>query len=120
MYRKETDETSREHRGMKKSHLERQFELLLKSWKIKGFEREYQFHPKRKWKIDFANTKHGIAVEIEGGIWSGGRHTRPQGYIKDVEKYNALTLNGWRLLRYTCIAEMLEFREHYKLLLEQE
>lgn len=62
---------------------------------------EYMFHPERKWRFDFAFIKEKIAVEIEGGIYVSGRHTRGAGYEKDMEKYNAATLLGWRVLRYT-------------------
>jgi len=62
---------------------------------------EYRFHPKRKWRVDYFFEKDGkqIALEVEGGAYTGGRHTRPTGYLKDVEKYNALTLSGIYLLR---------------------
>lgn len=62
---------------------------------------EHKFHPKRKWKIDFSYPDKKLAIEIEGGVWSRGRHTRGSGFIKDMEKYNALTEYGWRLLRFT-------------------
>ena len=62
---------------------------------------EYRFHQKRRWRIDYAWPEHKLAVEIEGGAWVYGRHTRPQGFIRDIEKYNALTLDGWHLLRFT-------------------
>lgn len=64
-------------------------------------EAEHKFHPTRKWKFDFAFVHHKIAVEIEGGVWTGGRHTRGSGFVKDMEKYNAATELGWRILRYT-------------------
>ena len=63
-------------------------------------EREYRFHPERKWRFDFAFPDKKLAVEIEGGIFSGGAHTRGAKYIKDCEKYNAAVLMGWRVLRY--------------------
>ena len=63
-------------------------------------EREYRFC-ERKWKVDFAFPMHHLAVEIEGGTWTAGRHSRGAGYEKDLEKYNRLTLMGWRLLRFT-------------------
>ncbi len=44
---------------------------------------------------------HKIAIECEGGVYTMGRHTRPTGYINDMEKYNHATLLGWRLLRFT-------------------
>lgn len=63
-------------------------------------EQEYTFHPKRKWRFDFAWKKAQLCVEMEGGIWSRGRHVRGQGYIDDMEKYNAAALLGWCVLRY--------------------
>ena len=64
-------------------------------------ELEHRFHETRRWRIDYAWPNHKLAVEREGGIWVRGRHTRPQGFLKDLEKYNELTLKGWRLLRFT-------------------
>jgi very-short-patch-repair endonuclease len=63
--------------------------------------REYKFHPVRKWRIDLAWPDLKLAVEVEGGIWVRGRHTRPSGFIADMEKYNNLCLLGWSLLRVT-------------------
>lgn len=62
--------------------------------------REYKFHPERKWRFDFAFVPEKIAVEIEGGIFTSGRHSRGANFIKDCEKYNAATILGWRVLRY--------------------
>lgn len=61
---------------------------------------EYRFST-RKWRFDWAFPDVKLAIEIEGGSGSNGRHTRPSGYADDCEKYNRATLNGWRLLRYT-------------------
>jgi very-short-patch-repair endonuclease len=61
---------------------------------------EYKFHPKRKWRIDYVWIDVKLAVEIEGGVWKQGRHNRALGFINDIEKYNALTEEGWHLLRY--------------------
>lgn len=61
---------------------------------------EYKFHPDRKWRIDFAFPDVKLAIEIEGAVWAFGRHNHPMGFIKDMEKYNALTELGWHLLRY--------------------
>ena len=63
--------------------------------------KEFRFHPKRLWRFDYAIPEHKIALEVEGGVWTGGRHTRPQGFLGDIEKYNTATLMGWRLLRTT-------------------
>lgn len=66
--------------------------------------REYRFHPTRKWRVDFAflDRTPPLAVEVEGGTWRGnGRHSRGAGFEADCLKYNALSLAGWVLLRFT-------------------
>lgn len=62
---------------------------------------EYRFDNVRKWRFDYANEEFKIAIEQEGGVWSGGRHTRGKGYINDMEKYNTAALHGWTLIRRT-------------------
>lgn len=62
---------------------------------------ELQFHPTRKWRFDYAIPSHKIAIEVEGGVWNNGRHTRGKGFLNDMEKYNSATLMGWRLFRVT-------------------
>lgn len=69
--------------------------------KIKLPISEFRFNPPRKWRIDFCWPDEKIAVEIEGGIFSRGRHVRGLGFLKDLEKYNTITLMGYRLFRFT-------------------
>jgi very-short-patch-repair endonuclease len=66
-----------------------------------GVKAEYLFHESRRWRFDFAWPEKKIAVEVEGGVFIRGRHTRGSGFEKDAEKYNAAALRGWRVLRYT-------------------
>jgi very-short-patch-repair endonuclease len=63
--------------------------------------KEYKFHPVRRWRFDYAIPEYKIALEVEGGVWSGGRHISPKGFLGDMEKYNTATLMGWRLFRTT-------------------
>lgn len=67
--------------------------------------REYRFHPSRRWRFDCAWVEQRVAVELEGGSWSGGRHVRGAGYRGDCEKQNAALELGWRCYRVT--SEML-------------
>ena len=62
---------------------------------------EYKFHPRRRWRFDMAWPDEMLAVEIEGGVWSGGRHTTGAGFSADCEKYNEASLLGWRIIRVT-------------------
>lgn len=62
-------------------------------------ESEYRFSNERMWRFDFAYPESKLAIEIEGGIWSGGRHTNPKGFEDDCEKYNTAALLGWYVLR---------------------
>lgn len=62
---------------------------------------EFRFLPPRRWRFDYAWPLEWLAVEVEGGIWKQGRHTRGKGYVGDMEKYNAAMLAGWRVLRVT-------------------
>ena len=77
------------------------FTLLCKSDLKLDCIKEHKFHPVRKWRFDYAIPTAKIAIEVEGGVWTGGRHTSPKGFLNDMEKYNTATIMGWRLLRTT-------------------
>lgn len=61
---------------------------------------ELRFHPVRKWRADFAMPTARVLIEIDGGAFSGGRHTRGAGFVKDQEKHRAAVIAGWRVLRF--------------------
>ncbi|OUV76667.1 MAG: hypothetical protein CBC83_00170 [Flavobacteriales bacterium TMED123] len=79
---------------------EKEMSILLDHFKV-DYVREYRFHETRRWRFDFALLDFGIAIEVEGGIFSQGRHTRGRGYTQDLLKYNAAVTLGWKVLRYT-------------------
>lgn len=66
-----------------------------------GWQREHRVVTGRRWRWDFAWPACKVAVEIQGGHWSQGRHTRGAGYEKDLIKNRAATLSGWAVLHYT-------------------
>jgi len=68
---------------------------------IPVLEREYQFYPKRKWRLDKAWVDQKIYIELQGGTWTRGGHSRGAGQTRDCEKLNMLTLMGWRGLLLT-------------------
>ena len=79
--------------------------LLTKHLEELGFSwiPEHWFHPARKWRFDYLawNERGRVAIEIEGGVCTYGRHTRGKGYINDMEKYNFAAIMGYRVLRFT-------------------
>lgn len=88
------------------------------------FEREYRFGAEaaggtgkglrerlaaagmRDWRADFALIDHRLLVEIEGGGWSGGRHTRGAGFEGDLAKYDAAMRLGYTV--YRCSPAMVK------------
>ena len=62
---------------------------------------EYQFYPPRRWRFDFCIPPLKIAAELEGAIYTQGRHTRGVGYQSDLDKYNHAAALGWLVFRFS-------------------
>lgn len=79
------------------------FSQLCKQCGLPVPVKEYQFAKElgRKWRFDYCWPDQKVALEVEGGVWTGGRHTRGKGFLGDMEKYNTATQLGWRILRTT-------------------
>ncbi len=60
---------------------------------------EWRFHSARRWRWDLAWIAELLAVEVDGGIHSGGRHTRGKGWEGDVRKIEAGRALGWQVIR---------------------
>ena len=75
------------------------FTMLCKSELNTDCVKELQFCKGRRWRFDYALPDFKIALEVEGGIFVHGRHTRPQGFYNDMEKYNTATTLGWVVVR---------------------
>ena len=75
--------------------------LLQQSFKGVEVVKEFRFHPTRKWRFDYAFPSLRVAVEVDGGVWTGGRHINPAGYVNDMEKLNTAASMGWLVLRIT-------------------
>lgn len=92
--------TRKVRRGAKSpSRLETSFEALWGVLSGPPLEKEFRFHPVRKWRADFAHLPSRTLIEIEGGIFVNGRHNRGAGFAADLEKYFAASLLGWRVVR---------------------
>lgn len=83
------------------TELRQQFAYTFEAtWRLLGgpdLEREFQFCTERQWRADYR--VGNVLIELEGGVYSGGRHTRGKGFIEDCFKYNMATLMGYRLIR---------------------
>lgn len=77
------------------------FVKIVKAQTGLDVEKEFRFHPVRKWRFDYAIPVIKMAIEVEGGVWTGGRHTSSRGFLGDMEKYNEAALAGWCLVRTT-------------------
>lgn len=77
------------------------FFSLLDSLDIPRPVPEHRFHPVRLWRFDYAWIDQRIALEVEGGIFIQGRHSRGVGMQGDFEKYNEAAVLGWRIIKCT-------------------
>mgnify|MGYP003349742837 FL=1 len=86
--------------------LERQFawgiEHLDDAAVLRGYVRNFVFDVKRLWEFDFAWPERRLAVELQGGQWTFGRHTRGgHEYRDELAKHRAAAIQGWLVLCYT-------------------
>lgn len=77
------------------------FEALCLAHGLPTPEREIRFHPKRKWRFDFAWPSLMVALEIEGGAFRGPGHRSVGVFLRNIEKYNEAAIHGWKVLRCT-------------------
>ena len=86
---------------MTESHLADTLRSHLRTAKFPAWVEEHRFHPTRKWRFDFAWPQKRLACEVEGGVYTNGRHTRGAGFTADCEKYNEAAADGWIVIRVT-------------------
>jgi hypothetical protein len=55
----------------------------------------------RDWRFDRAHLASKVAIELDGGTWTNGRHSRGAGFSEDCRKINSAQLLGWRVFRFT-------------------
>lgn len=65
------------------------------------YEQEFKFHPVRKWRADFLITGYSILIEVEGGVFVNGGHSRGKAYTNNCEKYNTAATMGYYVIRST-------------------
>ena len=85
--------------------LARRFETLWAQLGGPALEKEYQFHPPRRWRFDYCHREKMIAIELHGGIWSEGRHVRGGGFLRDRDKMFQAQVDGW-IVRELCTGQI--------------
>lgn len=55
--------------------------------------------PGRRFRADLAWPPARLLVEVDGGVWTGGRHSRGAGIRSDCVKISLAVANGWRVMR---------------------
>jgi len=83
-----------------RSALEVELERQIAARGLPTPETEFRFMTDRRFRFDFAWKPKKLAVEVEGGIYSNGRHVRGAAYEEDLKKYNFAAKQGWTLLRF--------------------
>lgn len=81
-------------------------EIVLQEWCKKNaylLVPEYEFHPKRKWRFDWAIPALKIAFEYNGIMSAKSRHTTHTGYTGDMQKINAAQDLHWKVYQFTPI-----------------
>ena len=62
---------------------------------------ELCFAAPRRWRFDWAWPELKLALEVQGGLFVNGRHSRGAALLKEHEKLNAAAVAGWRILYCT-------------------
>jgi very-short-patch-repair endonuclease len=84
-----------------KARLEDSFLAELKLFQLPTPERQFKFHPTRKWAADFCWPQFKIIVELQGGTFMGGGHNRGAQIAKDHEKLNEATRMGFSCFQFS-------------------
>ena len=70
-------------------------------------KREYAFAPHvdgkpvRRWRTDLALPDLRVGFEVDGSMFSGGRHGGTRSVVRDLEKRNAQACLGWKMIHVT-------------------
>jgi very-short-patch-repair endonuclease len=108
---------------MAKSELEETLLLLIRAEGLPEPEREYMFAKSigRRWRLDFAYPEKRIGIEVQGGTYIRGAHSRGTGLERDYEKYNQAQVLGWDVYQFSRkMIESGEAIETIKRVLESE
>ncbi len=94
---------ARQQAKAKREALEAALALQLRADRI-PFEAQALFWPGRMWRLDFLigrSTTKPLAIEVQGGTWIGGAHSRGAGQERDCEKAAHAAIAGITLIPVT-------------------
>lgn len=77
------------------------FDVLCKALGLPLSVPEYRFAPPRRWRFDYAWVDEKVALEVQGGLFVAGRHSRGAALLKEHEKLNTAAAMGWRVIYCT-------------------
>jgi len=61
--------------------------------------REHRFHPTRKFRFDYAWPDQKVAMEVDGGLFVKGGHSRGAAREYDMARDAEAMMLGWKVLR---------------------
>ena len=86
-------------------HNEEYFFGLLEEAGIPIPVTEYEFSSRKnkegmykRWRFDYAWPEYGLALEVQGGNFAGGRHSRGGALKQEYQKVNSAAAEGWRIM----------------------
>ncbi len=83
------------------SNLEAMFWLQLRAAGIQeGWTQQVKAVPGRQFKFDFCHAERRILVEVQGGNYQHGAHSRPMGLKRDYTKANLAQRHGWKIYQF--------------------
>lgn len=80
--------------------LEREFSDI-EAWEKDYQERHAKSKRSKRYRLDFAHSFSRTGIEIQGGVYSRGRHVTGSGYERDCKKYNLAYTSGWTIFLLT-------------------
>jgi len=87
-------------KSQKRQGRDQAFDALCEAHGLPAPVSEYEFAKDigRKWRFDHCWPDYDVALEVQGGLFVGGRHARGAALLDEHEKLNAAAAHGWRVV----------------------
>lgn len=121
MNRVTVDEAKKLAAKVKRESLEDKFYSAWLAHAPKEFptpERQFKFHPERRFRYDFAWPQIKLCVDIQGGSFVNGGHSRGLGQQNDHSKHNEAQRLGFQVLQFGTVemkkpADVVDYVVHF-------